>query len=97
MKYRKVDVDSYELKPFQAIGKDWTLISAVKNGVVNTMTASWGGIGVLWGKNVITVYLRPQRYTREFVDAAEYFTVTLFDGHKKELGVLGLEIRPRRR
>lgn len=89
MKYRKVDVDSFELKPFQAIGRDWTLISAAKDGVVNTMTASWGGIGVLWGKNVVTVYVRPQRYTREFMDAAGVFTVTLFDGHRKELSVLG--------
>lgn len=53
------------------------------------MTASWGQLGHLWGKNVMTVYIRPQRYTKEFVDAGDYFTVTLFDGYKKELGVLG--------
>lgn len=89
MSYRKVDIETYALRPFEAIGKRWTLISAQKGGAVNTMTASWGGIGVLWSKNVMTVYVRPQRYTREFMDADEYFTVTLFDGHLKELGVLG--------
>ncbi len=89
MSYRKVDIGTFALKPFEAIGKKWTLITAEKDGVVNTMTASWGGIGVLWGKNVVTVYIRPQRYTREFVDATDCFTVTLFDGHQKELNVLG--------
>ena len=37
----------------------------------------------------MTVYIRPQRYTKEFVDSADYFTLTFFDGYKKELGVLG--------
>ena len=89
MSYREADIASYAIKPFEAIGKKWTLITAEKNGVVNTMTASWCGIGVLWSKNVLTIYIRPQRYTREFVDASDYFTVTLFDGYLKELGVLG--------
>lgn len=89
MSYQKADIEHYALKPFEAIGKKWMLITAEKNGAVNTMTASWGGIGVLWGKNVVTVYIRPQRYTKTFVDASEYFTVTLFDGHKRELSILG--------
>ena len=89
MSYRKTDIASFAIKPFEAIGEKWTLIAAAKGGKVNTMTASWGGIGVLWNKNVVTVYIRPQRYTREFVDANETFTLTLFDGYKKELGVLG--------
>ena len=89
MSYRKVDIDTYALKPFEAIGKKWTLITAEKDGAVNTMTASWAGIGVLWSKNVMTVYIRPQRFTREFVDASDTFTVTLFDGHLKALGLLG--------
>jgi len=89
MSYRKADIAGFMLKPFEAIGEKWTLITAEKDGKINTMTASWGGIGVLWSKNVVTVYIRPQRYTREFVDANGYFTLTLFDGHRKELIVLG--------
>lgn len=42
------------------IGKEWLLITAEKDGKANTMTASWGGVGVLWGKNVATLYIRPQ-------------------------------------
>ncbi|HPF86844.1 MAG TPA: flavin reductase [Candidatus Limiplasma sp.] len=89
MSYRKVEIEPYAIKPFEAIGEKWTLITAQKDGKVNTMTASWGGIGVLWSRNVVTVYIRPQRYTREFLDASDSFTVTLFDGYKKELSVLG--------
>ena len=86
----KKDVHELQLNVFTEIGKNWMLISA-KNpeGKVNTMTASWGAMGVLWGKETVTAYIRQSRYTKEFVDAQEYFTISLFDGCKKELGVLG--------
>ena len=87
--FEKVKIQDLKFNPFDEISNHWVLISAKKDGVVNTMTASWGQLGHLWGKNVMTVYIRPQRYTKEFVDAGDYFTVTLFDGYKKELGVLG--------
>lgn len=87
--YRKIDINELSFNPFDEIANHWVLISAKNNDKVNTMTASWGQLGHLWGKNVATVFIRPQRYTKEFVDAQDYFTVTLFDGYKKELGVLG--------
>ena len=69
MKFEKIDVTKANVNPFQRIGQDWMLISAKKEGKVNTMTASWGMMGVFWGKNVVTVGIRPQRFTKEFVDA----------------------------
>lgn len=87
--FNKVDINDLQFNPFDEISNHWVLISAKKDDVVNTMTASWGQLGHLWGKNIVSVYIRPQRYTKEFVDAGDYFTVTLFDGYKKELGVLG--------
>ena len=87
---KKVDIKTMDMQPFAKIGSDWTLITAMCDGKVNTMTASWGGLGVLWGKNVATVYIRPQRYTREFVDESDTFTLSFFGGeHKKEMGYLG--------
>ena len=56
------------------------LITAGTEEQCNTMTASWGGLGVLWGAPAATVYLRPQRYTKEFVDREEYFTLAFFRG-----------------
>lgn len=90
MEFRKTDIKTMEMKPFEKIGSQWMLITGEKDGVVNTMTASWGGVGVLWGKNVATVYIRPQRHTKEFVDAGDTFTLSFFGGAcMKELGYLG--------
>lgn len=88
---KKANIYELPMNPFQKIGNEWMLITAKKaDGTFNTMTASWGGAGVLWGKPVITAYIRPQRYTKEFVDAGEMFTLTFFDGAcKKEMGYLG--------
>ena len=90
MKFEKIDVTKENINPFQRIGQDWMLISAKKENKVNTMTASWGTMGVFWGKNVVTVGIRPQRFTKEFVDAGDFFTLTFFDGERKEeMGYLG--------
>ena len=90
-------VSPYDIKKnmFDAIGKEWMLISAYdagrKSGLpYNTMTASWGSVGILWGKPVIWCYIRPQRYTKEFIDASELVTLSFFGiEHKDALTVCG--------
>ena len=90
MNFQETDVKEIQRNPWKTIGDEWMLVTAEKDGKVNTMTASWGGEGIMWGKNVATVYLRPQRYTKEFVDAGEEFTLSFFDGReKKAMGYLG--------
>ena len=87
---KEINVSELTLNPFKRIGADWCLISAGNEKSFNTMTASWGGIGVLWNKNVATCYIRPQRYTQEFVDNSEYFTLTFFpDGYRDALTLCG--------
>lgn len=63
--------------PFALIGKEKLLVSAGKPDDYNTMTASWGTMGVLWNKNVVNVVIRPQRYTYQFFEREDYFTVTV--------------------
>ncbi len=54
------------------------------------MTISWGGIGTLWSRPVATIYVRPSRYTFEFLEKNDLFTVSFFpEKYKKDLGVLG--------
>ncbi|HBA85431.1 MAG TPA: flavin reductase [Verrucomicrobia bacterium] len=65
--------------PFIRIGADWMLVTAGTMESFNTMTASWGGWGVLWDKNVCFVFVRPTRYTFEFMEKSERFTLTFFD------------------
>jgi flavin reductase (DIM6/NTAB) family NADH-FMN oxidoreductase RutF len=56
----------------------------------NAMTIGWGGIGTLWGRTALTVYVAEKRYTKEFMDKAEYFTVMAFDvEHSKVLTYMG--------
>ena len=69
---------------FNLIGKDWMLISAEKDSKVNAMTASWGFAGVMWGKNCVQVAIRPQRFTKEFVDAADTFSITVLPEEYRE-------------
>lgn len=65
--------------PFTLIGQDWMAVTAAFNGRVNTMTVSWGGLGILWGLPVATIYIRPQRYTREFLDGSGSFSLSVFE------------------
>lgn len=82
--------DAIKDNVFQLIGKDWCLIAASKGEHFNMMTASWGGFGVLWNKRVATIYIRPQRYTKEFVDNNTLFTLSFFDeSYRKILTTLG--------
>lgn len=84
------DIKTLSFNPFERIGKDWCLITAGTPESYNTMTASWGGVGILWGKEVVTCYIRPQRYTKEFVDREEYFTLSFFpDGYRNALSFCG--------
>ncbi|MBQ7821781.1 MAG: flavin reductase [Clostridia bacterium] len=76
---REITPNEINGNTFKLIGSDWMLITAAKNdGSVNTMTASWGGVGVLWNKNVCFVFIRPQRYTYEFTEDADEFTLSFY-------------------
>lgn len=61
------------------IGEDWMLITAANGEKVNTMTASWGCLGVLWNKNVCVAFVRPQRYTYEFIEKSQTVSFSFFD------------------
>lgn len=84
-KFKEIKPEEFTYSPFKLIGKDWMLITAEKDGNVNTMTASWGGLGVMWNKNVAYIVIRPQRYTKEFVDNADSFSLTFFDDSFREI------------
>lgn len=72
------------------IGQDWMLVTAGKQERFNTMTASWGGVGFLWNKPVVFVFVRPQRYTFEFMEANEGFTLSFFpEGYRAALQLCG--------
>lgn len=77
--FQPFPTDLLELNPFTKIGTEWMAVTAGDSEKVNTMTASWGTIGVLWGKNVVSVFIRDSRYTKEFIDKQKTFSLTFFD------------------
>ncbi|MCD7929167.1 MAG: flavin reductase family protein [Clostridiales bacterium] len=88
--FQKIDPKELTQNPFSLIGDQWMLITAGDEQSVNTMTASWGGVGILWNKPVATCYIRPQRYTKTFVDEEDYFTLSFLpEAYRKELQFCG--------
>lgn len=67
----------------EIIGKEWMLVTAGNKEHFNTMTASWGGIGYLWNKPVVFVFIRPERYTFEFIEKSEYLTLSFLGEENK--------------
>ena len=75
---------------FRAFDDGWALVTAGSPEHFNTMTVSWGSLGTIWSRSIATIYVKPIRYTHEFLDANGYFTVSFFDGTQRAaLGLLG--------
>lgn len=88
--FTRIDPREIDGNVFRRIGDQWMLITAGDRAQCNTMTASWGGLGVLWGHPVATTYIRPQRYTKEFVDREKHFSLSFYgEEYRKALGLCG--------
>ena len=92
---REIKIEDLKFNPITAFRDDWVLVSAGNKDAYNTMTISWGHLGLLWSKRpknryVASCYIRPQRYTKEFMDKEDYFTLSFFEKKDhKELAYLG--------
>ena len=76
--------------PFKLIGGDWALVTSGSEESFNTMTISWGGVGIMWNKPVTFSFIRPQRYTYEFIEKNGFFTMSFFDeSYRKALAFCG--------
>ena len=87
---KEIAAEAFAESPFKVIGKEWMLVAAEADGKANAMTVSWGGMGVLWGKNVAFIFIRPTRYTKEFIDRADKLTLSVFtEEHRKMMRYFG--------
>ena len=82
----KITPEELADNPFKLIGKEWMLVTSANDGDgkkcgedYNTMTASWGGVGILWNKPVAFVFIRPQRHTFKFTEKNARMTLSFFD------------------
>lgn len=75
---------------FEAISKEWMLVTAGQPEKFNTMTANWGGTGYLWNKPVAFIFIRPERYTFQFLEQNDLFTLSfLGEAHKEVHKICG--------
>ena len=89
-KFVELEPEMIKESVFKLIGSDWMLISAGTKESFNMMTASWGGFGVLWNNNICFCVIRPTRYTFEFMEKQDRFTLSFFDEeYKKKLNYCG--------
>ncbi|MBR6676554.1 MAG: flavin reductase [Clostridia bacterium] len=84
MEFREIKPEELSGNTFKMIGSDWMLVSCADGEHFNTMTASWGGMGVLWSKPVCFVFIRPQRYTFEFTEKGDRLTLSFFGGRERD-------------
>lgn len=90
MGFRETKPELLSDNAFKLIGSDWMLITAGAPDLFNTMTASWGGLGVLWERKVAFCFVRPTRYTYGFIERSQYFTLSFFEErYRKALAFCG--------
>ena len=82
---REIRPEELSENVFDLIGNRWLLVAANDGEKTNAMTASWGSLGVMWGKPSAFLVIRPQRYTKEFLDRAQTFSLSILPGEKREL------------
>jgi flavin reductase (DIM6/NTAB) family NADH-FMN oxidoreductase RutF len=88
MSFNEITLRDLQENPVKLLAEDWALLSAGDGKKWNAMTVSWGGMGEIWGKDAVFVFVRPQRYTLEFIDKSDCFTLS-FGLEKQTLGYLG--------
>ena len=85
-----MEIKKLNAEVFTQFDLDWPLLAAGTMDSHNAMTIGWGGMGTLWNKPVVTVYVRPQRYTYEFLEREDYFTVSFYgEEYREALSVMG--------
>ncbi|MBM6891094.1 flavin reductase [Bacteroides caecigallinarum] len=82
---KEINVSQLADNMIEAIGKEWMLVTAGTKEKFNTMTASWGGTGVLWGKTVAFIFIRPERYTYEFIRECDTLTLSFLGEENKAI------------
>lgn len=87
---KEINIREIKENPVSLIADGWGLVTAGNEEKFNTMTVSWGAVGEIWGKDAVFIFIRPQRYTFEFLEKEEIFTLSFYgEEYKKALGFCG--------
>lgn len=85
MSFEEISLDSLKINPFSSFKKDWALVSAGDEQSSNTMTVSWGGLGIIWQKPVSFIFIRPQRYTFEFLENKTHYSICFLGNEYRDI------------
>ncbi len=89
-KLKPINVKALPDNVFKLLDNDWMLVTAGNKELFNTMTASWGAFGILWNKPIAIGFIRPSRYTFEFANKFDYFTLSFFtEKYRDALNYIG--------
>lgn len=87
---KEINIANWNHNAFTLFDKDWGLVTTGTSDAFNTMTISWGSLGILWNKKIVTIYIRPTRYTYKFMESNDYFTLSFYtENYKDTLFMLG--------
>lgn len=81
---KEINIRDIKISPVELISDGWALLTAGNEEKFNTMTVSWGALGEIWGKDAAFVFVRPQRYTYEFMEKEEFFTLSFYGSEYKD-------------
>lgn len=85
MSLHEIRLSDLSVNPWEKIGREWFLVAAGDESGYNMMTASWGFMGEIWGKDIFETVIRHNRYTYGFMEKNELFTISFFDSDKKDI------------
>ncbi|MBR1810742.1 MAG: flavin reductase [Clostridia bacterium] len=89
MEYVKTDYQNISVNPAALFAREQAILSAGKAGDCNSMLIGWGSVGTLWGKPVVTVYVRPERYTMKYLLEYDTFSVAFYDAGNRQIAPFG--------
>ncbi|MEF2919906.1 MAG: flavin reductase [Acutalibacteraceae bacterium] len=85
MSFKEIKPAEIVENPFKLIGTDWMLVTAEDDNKTNMMTASWGGLGIMWNKPVAYTFIRPQRYTFGMLEKGDLFSLCILDNSYRDV------------
>lgn len=94
MDRQPIAIEEFSAPFYRFFELDWLLLTSgdFSTGNYNAMTISWGSLGVIWNRPFVQVVVRPQRYTYEFIERYDTFTVCAFPRqYHQALSLLGVK------
>ena len=92
MTRQPIPIQDLTVRPHYIWAEQWLLLTAgdFSQNRFNTMTVGWGSLGTMWNKPFAHIVVRPGRYTYEFTEQFDTFTLSaLPERYRKALQILG--------